>query len=124
MLVFPDTILLLQCRDPKEVPWGEITAEGLVRLVVCRTVQSEIDRLKGDGRGRRSDRARKVSSWFARMIKDGQALQPRDHGPRVTLKLAPRVVQRNACPDSLDLARNDDRIVWEALAHSMRMPSC
>lgn len=118
MLLFPDTNFFLQCKVPAEIPWHEVTEDDEVRLTVCRTVQGEIDRFKGDGRGRRSDRARTVSSWFAKVVTEGRPLSLRNSSPRVTLELAPRIGRSHAYPPDLDMTRNDDRIVGEVLAHT------
>lgn len=117
MLIFPDTNFFLQCKAPAEIPWCDVTEDDEVRLVVCRTVQGEIDRFKGDGRGRRSDRARTVSSWFAKVITEGGALSLRNGSPKVTLELSPRIGRSHIYPPDLDVARSDDRIVGEVLAH-------
>ena len=59
-IYFPDTNFFLQYRDAPEIPWREVTAAPEVVLMVCPTVQGEIDDLKGDGNARRAGRARKV----------------------------------------------------------------
>lgn len=119
MILFPDANLFLQFRDPAELPWGELVGDfEEIRLLVCRTVQSEIDSLKGDGRDRRAERARKASSRFRDIIMHGESIMLREHGPRVTLDLAPRVRPGYPHPATLDLSGNDDRIVAETMAHA------
>lgn len=118
MLLFPDTNFLLQFRHPAEIPWSEITADPEVRLLISRTVQNEVDRFKGDGNARRAEQARKVSRQFATIIKEGTPLVLREKGPRVILDLAPRVPPGYSHPNTLDLTRNDDRIVAEVLAYA------
>ena len=118
MLLFPDTNFFLQCQAPAEIAWRDVTADDEVRLMVCRTVQGEIDRLKGDGKGRRSDRARKVSAWFASIITGGGPVVLRTATPKVLLDLAPRVGRSHVYPIDLELTRNDDRIVGEVLAYT------
>lgn len=87
--LFPDTNFFLQCQTPSDIPWRDVTADDEIRLMVCRTVQGEIDRFKGDGKGRRSDRARRVSSYFARAINDGRLLFLRESSPQMTIELSP-----------------------------------
>jgi hypothetical protein len=116
MLLFPDSNLFMQCRSPAEIPWAEITADTEIRLFASRTVQGEVDRFKGDGKGRRSDRARKVSAWFAASIESGAPIVLRERSPRVTLELPPRIRPGHTYPPGLDVTRPDDRIVGEVLA--------
>lgn len=43
---FPDTNLFIQCRPLGELDWSEWADFEEVHLIVCRTVQREIDRQK------------------------------------------------------------------------------
>ena len=40
---FPDTNLFIQCRSLEELDWSEWADFEEVHLIVCRTVQREID---------------------------------------------------------------------------------
>jgi hypothetical protein len=119
MILFPDTNFFLQFRDPAELPWREIVGDvEELRLLVCRTVQSEIDRLKGDGRDRRAERARKASSRFRDIISRRAPLVLRERGPRIMLDLAPRVRPGYPHPETLDRTISDDWIVAETMAYA------
>ncbi len=107
----------MQCRSPAEIPWSEITPDSEVQLFASRTVQSEIDRFKGDGKGRRSQRARKVSSWFSAVLDSCGPIVLRDALPKVTLDLPPRIAREHVFPSNLDTTSHDDRIVGEVLAY-------
>lgn len=118
VVLFPDSNLFLQFRDLAELPWTElISGVDEVKMLVCRTVQSEIDSFKGDGRDRRADRARKTSSKFRDIIVQGKDLIIRERGPRLTLALAPRVRSDFPHPSTLDMSFKDDRIIAEILAY-------
>src|SRR5437762_9334064 len=61
---FPDSNVFLQCKPLTDVDWKTQTSASEIRLLISSTIQREIDRLKGDGRGRRADRARKTATLF------------------------------------------------------------
>ena len=117
---FSDTNLLLQCRAVESLPWEQL-ADGAsdVLVVIPRTVQTEIDRLKQDGNARRSRRAREVSSRLREMVRANDCRMSFSSGTvAVCLALAGPRSKAAPRPDDLDLEHNDDRIVDEALAWS------
>src|SRR5258708_4699753 len=116
MKLFVDTNFFLQLKDISSLPWGEISEEKDLCVLIPRTVQGEIDRLKQDGSGRRSKRARKASSFLREVIKaDGQTLVIRESNPRVLVSFPPNSGPNNARPATLDPSRADDQIVGEVL---------
>ena len=118
VFIFPDTNAFLQCRDFAELRWADITSEENIRILVSRTVQREIDRLKTDGNKRRSSRARKTSTFFRTIIRaSDETLVIRDSKPRVTVGF-PEGDSAKQLPmqDELDRDYEDDRLVAEALA--------
>ena len=116
---FIDTNLFLECRKASDLPWHELDGakpgEGPdVRLIVPRTVVSEIDRHKGKGSGRKAKRARDASAVLRKAFTSGRhATELRAANPRVVLEL-PRIIR----PDfsqfpNLDPNWPDDRIAAE-----------
>lgn len=82
-----DTNALIQCRWLDEVEWSDVTDSDKVRLIVCRPVQREIDKLKRSP-GRRGERARKVHAKIRKLLLKGNAeLVVRDKSPQVHLSL-------------------------------------
>jgi hypothetical protein len=118
VFVFPDTNTFLQCRDIAELGWAEVFSEEDIHILVSRTVQREIDRLKTDGNKRRSSRARKTSAFFRSIIRaSDETFVIRDSKPRVTVGFpdnnsAKELLMR----DELDRDYADDRLVAEALS--------
>ena len=65
MLVFiVDTNLFLQFRDLQELPWGDLSDEEDILLLIPQQVIRELDKLKYDVNKRRSKRARQASSFI------------------------------------------------------------
>jgi predicted ribonuclease YlaK len=124
MTLFVDTNFFLQLRDIASLPWAEISEEEDLCVLIPRTVQDEIDRLKQDGSGRRSRRARKASSFLREVIKaDAQTLVIRESNPRVLVSFPPISGPNNARPVTLDPTRADDQIVGEVLDYARSHPS-
>ncbi len=107
---FPDTNLFIQCRPLEELDWSEWADFEEVHLIVCRTVQREIDQQKHRGNGRVAQRARKTSSLFRSIIeKDCSVI--REKGPQVKLMLESSSVPSPEVKGRLDYTKADDEIV-------------
>jgi hypothetical protein len=115
---FPDSNVFLQCKPLSDVDWKTQTSAGEIRLLISPIIQREIDRLKGDGRGRRADRARKTATLFRSILhsNDGVVIV-RESKPRVTLAFAPTSTREVVPPADLDLSYADERLVAEILAY-------
>lgn len=107
---FPDTNLFIQCRPLEELDWSEWADFGEVHLIVCRTVQREIDQQKNRGNDRVAQRARKTSSLFRSIIEEDHRVI-RENGPRVKLMLEASSVPSPELKDRLDYNSPDDEIV-------------
>ena len=120
-----DTNLLMECRELRQLPWAELFPEQQhIRIVLVRTVVREVDRLKSDGKGRRSRRARALSGGIFRQLLDagGEAVIVRDASPRVDVVLGASRPDAAAHPE-LDLTHPDDRVIAEALAYVAAHPA-
>lgn len=115
MILFPDTHFFLHFRDAPELPWGEITSDDEVRLVVCRTIQREIDRKEHELRGRPQKRARKFAGQLGDIGVSDAPLVLRENGPRVTLDYRRRQAGWQP-PAGLSEGWGDDMMVADALA--------
>lgn len=117
---FPDTNVFLQCRAIQELPWEALTSASEILLLIAVPVQREIDRLKGDGRGRRAKRARKASQLFRSVVSapDGQLLI-RESSPRVILSFPPPITSVRPLFPDLDLSYADDHLVADVLIYSV-----
>lgn len=116
MIFLPDTHFFLHFKDAGELPWSEITADDEVRLVVCHTIQKEIDEKKYTLRGRPQKRARKFASLMGQIAVDSGPLVLRERAPRVTLDYFDRWPAGWEAPVDLRRNWNDDLFVADVLA--------
>lgn len=107
---FPDTNLFIQCRPLEELDWSEWADFEEVHLIVCRTVQREIDRQKHYGNGRVAQRARKTSSLFRSIIEEDYKVI-REKDPHVKLMLEASSIPSLELRDRLDYNEPDNEIV-------------
>ena len=117
--LFLDSNVFLQCKDIKELPWASVTEDQDIILIVCSEVQSEIDRLKGDGKNRRSKRARKASQLFRSAINaTNEELEISRSNPKVVLSF-PNFTRINwSTFPELDPSYPDHRYIAEAMTHA------
>ena len=107
---FPDTNLFIQCRSLKELDWSEWADFEEVHLIICHTVQREIDQQKHRRNGRVAQRARKTSSLFRSIVEKDHSLI-REKCPQVKLMLESSSVPSPELKDRLDYDKPDDEIV-------------
>lgn len=112
----PDSNFFLHCRQPEELDWSLVTEAGEIVLMPVRTVQREIDSLKGQGNQRRAARARKVAALFGNLVSTEDVHVYREAGPRVVMRRVPRPDPALEKPAGLDMDVADDRMVAEAMA--------
>ena len=62
MIIVPDTNFFLHFKDAVNIPWGDLTQDDEITIVICRTVQEELDRKERELKGRTQKRARKINS--------------------------------------------------------------
>ena len=110
LCLFPDTNVFIQCRPLEEFDWSEWADFEEVYLIVCRTVQREIDNQKTRGNDRVAQRARKTNSLFRHIIEKGYQVI-REDDPPVKLILESSSVPSNELKDNLDYSNPDDEIV-------------
>ena len=120
--MFADSNLFLHYKPLHEIDWSKLGDFDEIEIVVCRTVQREIDALKDRREGRRSDRARKAASTFLEIAQHG----PQEHraaSPRVTLNLYGSSQPKQDLANQLDYSQNDDRIIGHLAQFQDENPS-
>jgi hypothetical protein len=121
-VLFLDTNCFLQLKELRSLPWAELDELELL-LLVPRVVQQELDRLKQDGKGRRSSRARGASSFLRQVVQSQNATMViRDADPRVEVGFPPPA-SFSMPPTTLDTTYSDNRLVAEVLAYSSSHPT-
>ena len=108
--LFPDSNLFLHYRALEEIEWTTYRDFDHVKIIVCRTVQREIDKLKDGRDGRRTRRARKAASTFLEIAQHGPQ-ELRVASPRVSLRLDGASQPSQTLSDQLDYSQPDDQIV-------------
>lgn len=120
-----DTNLFHECKslDAPDFPWSDIGDFDVIELIVCDTVQTELDDHKKDTRPRIKRRAVTAVSWFRGILMGEERTHVfRDAAPRVILRLSAQAPSRSF-PDQLDLTVNDDKIVGVAVALKVADPN-
>ena len=124
IVVFVDTNFFLQVKEISTLRWTDICDETEIYVLVPRAVQREIDRLKRDGSGRRSQRARNASSLLRKVIlAEGEVLIVRESNPRVLVGFPPISTFDKLGTSTLDPSFADDQIVGEVLDYIGAYPS-
>ncbi|SUE63177.1 PIN domain-containing protein [Roseomonas gilardii] len=117
MILLPDTNILLHGVHLGHVPWSTVTQAGHIRIVICRTVQDEVDKKKHELKGRAQKRARDWASDIGGMAVEEQSRVLREAAPRVTVELAPFYEPEGwERPARLRLDWPDDMLTANALA--------
>jgi hypothetical protein len=113
----PDTNVLLECRDLRQLPWRQLFRDDDITIVLVRPVQKELDKFKRDNSPRRSKRARRYTGLLRQLIyAQGHVLLLAEGPPALHLRLAPRLDPHRPKPPELDFSLVDDQIVENALA--------
>ena len=112
LYLFPDTNLFIQCRPLEEIDWSDCGDFEEVHLIVCRTVQREIDNQKNRGNDRIGQRARRTSSFFGDVVRvDPDSIVVREGPPLVKLYFSPLGLPSPELSDRLDYNKSDDEII-------------
>lgn len=112
LYLFPDTNLFIQCLPLEELDWSEWAIFEEVHLIVCRTVQRELDKHKNRGNDRVGKRARKTCSLFRSIIRDQMNYKLiREASPQVKLFLEASSLPSSELFLNLDYNKPDDEIV-------------
>jgi hypothetical protein len=105
------------------LPWDELAETGPITLYIGRTLQKEVDDLKGDGNQRRARRARDANGFFKQLRQaPNRIMVLRGENPRVEVTFLPRLDPQRPKSPLLDLSEPDDRHIEEALAFRAANP--
>ena len=119
----PDTNLFIQCRALEELDWPLWAEFDEICLVVCRSVQREIDNLKNKGKGRVVKKARKANSLFRKIIDSKQGFELiHNANPQVSLTVDPSCTHSPDLKDKLDYSEIDDKIVGSVHTYQAKNP--
>ena len=121
--VFVDTHFFLHHKAASECDWRALLGKDVdeVTVVVCRTVQKEIDKHKHEKSGRTQRRARNTASLVGKIVEADAPQQLRATKPRVLLNfvLPPRGF---VPPNGLNPSWGDDQITADILAFCTQYP--
>ena len=120
--LFADSNLFLHYKPLHEIDWSKLGDFDEIEVVVCPTVQREIDALKDRREGRRSDRARKAASTLLEIAQHGPK-KCRTASPRVMLNLYGTSQPKQDLANQLDYSQNDDRIIGHLAQFKEENPS-
>lgn len=113
LIAFLDANIVLEGKPVADLPWKDVAAEGLIRVLIVPKAMEEIDAKKRDGR--LGPHARAFNRLIAPSVIDGKPIILREANPRVELQMATcsRIPWDEY--DELDPDDGDSRIVAEAL---------
>ena len=122
LYLFADSNLFLHYKPLHQIEWSRIGGFDDIEVVVCRTVQREIDAFKDGREGRRTGRARRAASIFLDIAQNGPQEQ-RVASPHVMLSLYATSQPNADLADQLDYSQNDDRIIGHLAQFKQENPS-
>lgn len=113
MVAFLDANIVLEGKPVSDLPWSDVSADGLIRVLIVPKAMEEIDAKKRDGR--LGPHARAFNRLIAPSVISGTPIILRESHPRVELSMA----SCSRIPwdeyEELDPDDGDSRIVAEAL---------
>lgn len=123
--IFVDTNFFLQCQTPENINWIELfDKKDRIQLLIPRSVQQEIDRLKQDGNSRRSKKARSTNSLIKKILfEPGEKLVVKEIEPFVEITFPPFNENHSKLPDFIDVNKVDDNIIAEILCFKNHYPN-
>ena len=114
--VIADTNLFFECGKISELDWS-IFPNDTIKIVVCKPVQSEIDKHKKEN-GRTRRKAIEWSKIFREMLVSGVFEKvEKEENPRIILKLDPITKPSEVLSSEIDYDSNDNKIVGIAKSY-------
>ena len=112
LVLFPDTNVFIQCHPLENLDWSEWIEFQEIHLMVCRTVQREVDEQKSHGRDRVARQAQKAYARFRKITESGDEYEViNDSNPDVRLYLDGPGLPSPELKGQLDFSRPDDEII-------------
>ena len=113
--IFPDTNLFIQCHPLRDLDWSGFAEYDELRLLICRSVQRELDVLKTRGNSRVKKRARQILRMTVPLITGAEDyVEVKVSSPTVRLHLAAPGLPSQELLDTLDYSKPDDELVGYA----------
>ena len=121
-IIFPDTNLFVQCHPLANLDWSYWADPDELRLVICRSVQRELDYIK-NGTNDRAVRARRVLQMVRTILRgaNDHVLVKRSQ-PVVKLLLAELGPPSDELRKVLDYSKPDDELIGHAHRYSSEHP--
>jgi hypothetical protein len=113
LIAFLDANIVLEGRPATDLPWEQVTKDGLIRVLIVPKAMEEIDAQKRNGR--LGPHARAFNRLISPSVISGEPVILREAGPRVELQMATCSRIPWSDYDELDPDDGDSRIVAEAL---------
>ena len=109
---YVDTNLFIQCLPLEQINWSNWSHFEILKLMVSRSVQREIDDQKYRGNSRVGKRARSTYSLFRQMVTDNNTTKVvQTDNPRVELYLEAPSNPDPELSEELDFSKPDDNII-------------
>ena len=121
-IIFPDTNLFIQCHPLENLDWSSWADHDELHLVICRSVQRELDNIK-NGTNDRAVRARRALQMVRTILrgKSDHVLVKKDQ-PVVKLLLAELGPPSDELREVLDYSKPDDELIGHAHRYSSEHP--
>ena len=121
--VFCDTNLFLQCRPLEDIPWGSWTDRDELHLMICRSVQRELDNLKDTRDEAVAARARRILRMI-RILITGECdhILISEERPIVRLYLEGPGKPNTELDEILDYSKPDDEFVGYTYRYAKERP--
>lgn len=119
--VFVDTNFFIQCKGIDSLKWDDLLDKNeTINILVPRAVQKEVDNFKGQGKGRRSKKAKAANELFGLILDSTNGYRLNN---KLTLSFTSKKELANVPPEpSLDTTKNDDSIIQEVIAYRIMHP--
>ena len=114
-VILPDTNLFIQCHPLKDLNWSSFSEYDELRLLICRSVQRELDGLKTRGNSRVKKRVRQILRIIEPLITGAEDyVEVKKSSPTVRIHLAAPGLPSQELLDTLDYNKPDDELVGYA----------
>ena len=121
-IIFPDTNLFVQCHPLDTLDWSSWADHDELRLVICRSVQRELDNIK-NGTNDRAVRARRVLQMVRTILRGtSDHILVKEGQPVVRLLLAELGRPSDELQEVLDYSKPDDELIGHAHRYSVKHP--
>lgn len=117
-IIYPDTNLFLQCHPLKDLDWSSWASYDELHLMICRSVQRELDVIK-KGTNDKATRARRAIRMVRTILNDTEPnyVVVKRAKPLVKLQLSAILRPSSELEEVLQYSKPDDELVGYAYRH-------